>query len=104
MPIREYKCRRCGLVSEHLILSSSDRPEECPGCPGLPDALELVTISRSSFVMGRPNVGKVYTSDAQMEAEHGADWRETPGSRAMTDGNPIPERQHFDQKAKARAE
>src|SRR5260370_39149208 len=32
MPIFEYECARCGLVSSHVVMGSSRRRER-PGCP-----------------------------------------------------------------------
>jgi putative FmdB family regulatory protein len=32
MPIYEYKCAKCGAVSESLVREPGDEPEKCPKC------------------------------------------------------------------------
>ncbi|RKY26378.1 MAG: zinc ribbon domain-containing protein [Planctomycetota bacterium] len=32
MPIYEYKCAKCGAVSESLVREAGDEPEKCPKC------------------------------------------------------------------------
>lgn len=32
MPIKDYACRNCGDVKEHLIRKPEDVPTECPTC------------------------------------------------------------------------
>ena len=34
MPLYEYRCGKCGSVSEHLVRSSGEKPEACPKCGG----------------------------------------------------------------------
>jgi putative FmdB family regulatory protein len=34
MPLYEYRCSKCGSVSEHLLRSSADTPKACPKCGG----------------------------------------------------------------------
>jgi len=35
MPLREFRCRKCGEVFEFLVLKASDKEElSCPSCKG----------------------------------------------------------------------
>lgn len=48
MPIYEYKCKKCGAVSEFFKrISANDKTEVCPECGG--QAIRIV--SPSSFIL-----------------------------------------------------
>lgn len=32
MPVYDYKCQKCGMISEMFQRKASDRPESCPQC------------------------------------------------------------------------
>ena len=42
MPIFEYKCKVCGEVFDHLVLSKNQQPPVCPKC-GAENPAKLVS-------------------------------------------------------------
>jgi putative FmdB family regulatory protein len=32
MPLKDYACRHCGDITEHLIRNQDDIPKQCPSC------------------------------------------------------------------------
>ncbi len=58
MPIYEFRCNRCGITFEQLILSSDEEEEvSCPSC-GERDTCRLM----SSFSCGSSGIGKALSS------------------------------------------
>ena len=62
MPIYEYRCQKCGAVSEYLVGVGSDGPIECKAC-GSPQVSKILsagsfTLQSSQHAAGRTCCGR----------------------------------------------
>ena len=51
MPIYEYRCKRCGAISEYLIVTGKDEDILCEDC-GSSDMERILSVA--SFITGAP--------------------------------------------------
>jgi len=57
MPIREFRCRKCGEVFEYLILKPSDMEELCcPSCKGK-DLEKMLSVFGVAGAVEKPSSG-----------------------------------------------
>jgi putative FmdB family regulatory protein len=79
MPIYEYECSECGAENICLILNRTDDPNPpCPLCgskTGLEKIISAPMAGRRVINFKEP--GGFFTSEKQVEARYGKNWRQT---------------------------
>ncbi len=59
MPIYEFKCEKCDLVFEYLVVGKEDKYAQCPSCGGKDTHRVMSTFSsgssKTSPASGRPS-------------------------------------------------
>ena len=83
-----YECKKCGEDHESVQLVEDRNTVTCPHCGAEPkDQVILIGgVHLPTEIKKLPTL----TTEADIIAERGPDWRETAGSRRMAEG--IPER------------
>ena len=82
MPTYDYYCPACKLHWEALN-KIAERDAECCGICG-----KVAERPMASPLLGEPRKTERLITEGQAAAEYGKDWRETPGSRRMSSGEP----------------
>lgn len=80
MPIYDYECRKCGVkYSDEVSVDHRHNPRTCPSCG---DGKPVLLIGAPGFKIVDGNVGRIYESEAEIEAVHGERWREPQDPRS----------------------
>lgn len=83
MPVYAYRCRNCAAkVEGERSIAERNNPGSCPACGTEELQIEIGAVHFSFTKTPR------LTTEAQIEADYGKDWRETKGSRRMKRGEP----------------
>ena len=83
-----YECKKCGKEHEAVRLVEERNTTACPHCGAKPER-QIILIGGVKLPTTIKKMDTL-TTEADIIAERGPDWRETARSRAMADG--IPER------------
>jgi len=87
MPIYEYKCKKCGKISEFIkSIKSNDKVETCPDCGG--KAVRIV--SQSSFILKGSGwyVTDYKRSNSSSSSSPKAQAKDTPADSAKVSKEP----------------